>query len=145
MHKAQLTEKLKDQVEMTDHRRRPAHRAAGDAKGHVLRSGKRRSPPTKGRNCWAARRSNWAKCPIRISSRATPTPAFLRQRHITQLGAFRRPRQRRPQADAANGLEPDQVKQVRGYADQRLRKPEDPNSASNRRVSIVVTYQGAAP
>ena len=30
---------------------------------------------------------------------------------------------------------------VRGYADQRLRKPEDPTSASNRRVSIVVKYR----
>jgi len=42
-----------------------------------------------------------------------------------------------------NGIKADQVAQVRGYADQRLRKPEDPDSASNRRVSIVVTYQGA--
>jgi hypothetical protein len=33
------------------------------------------------------------------------------------------------------------VADVRGYADQRLRKPEDPTSASNRRVSIVVKYQ----
>ena len=45
----------------------------------------------------------------------------------------------------ANGVKLDQVAEVRGYADQRFRKPEDPNSASNRRVSIVVTYQGAAP
>ena len=40
------------------------------------------------------------------------------------------------------GVGPDQVTEVRGYADQRLRKPEDPNSASNRRVSIVVKYPG---
>jgi len=45
----------------------------------------------------------------------------------------------------SSGIKFDQVAQVRGYADQRLRKPEDPNSASNRRVSIVVSYQGAAP
>jgi len=43
-----------------------------------------------------------------------------------------------------SGIKADQVAEVRGYADQRLRKPEDPNSASNRRVSIVVTYRGAA-
>jgi chemotaxis protein MotB len=41
------------------------------------------------------------------------------------------------------GVKSDQVAEVRGYADQRLRKPEDPNSASNRRVSIVVKYRGA--
>jgi chemotaxis protein MotB len=39
-----------------------------------------------------------------------------------------------------SGLRVDQVAEVRGYADQRLRKPEDPNDASNRRVSIVVKY-----
>jgi chemotaxis protein MotB len=39
------------------------------------------------------------------------------------------------------GVRPDQVDDVRGFADQRLRKPEDPTSASNRRVSIVVKYR----
>jgi len=39
------------------------------------------------------------------------------------------------------GVRGNQVADVRGYADQRLRKPEDPTSASNRRVSIVVKYQ----
>jgi chemotaxis protein MotB len=41
-----------------------------------------------------------------------------------------------------SGLSKDQVAEVRGYADQRLRKPEDPKNASNRRVSIVVKYIG---
>ena len=44
-----------------------------------------------------------------------------------------------------SGLHTDQVAEVRGYADQRLRKPEDPNNASNRRVSIVVKYLTAPP
>ena len=44
-----------------------------------------------------------------------------------------------------SGLHADQVAEVRGYADQRLRKPEDPNNASNRRVSIVVKYLNAPP
>jgi len=39
------------------------------------------------------------------------------------------------------GVRPEQVADVRGYADQRLRKPEEPDSPSNRRVSIVVKYQ----
>jgi chemotaxis protein MotB len=42
----------------------------------------------------------------------------------------------------ASGLRPDQVAEVRGYADQRLRKPQAPDDASNRRVSIVVKYVG---
>jgi len=41
-----------------------------------------------------------------------------------------------------SGIQPDQVAEVRGYADQRLRNPEDPRAASNRRVSIVVKYPG---
>ena len=39
-----------------------------------------------------------------------------------------------------NGLGPKQVMQVRGYADQRLRKPNSPQDASNRRISVVVQY-----
>jgi len=39
-----------------------------------------------------------------------------------------------------NGLGPQQVTQVRGYADQRLRKPQDPTDPSNRRISLIVQY-----
>jgi chemotaxis protein MotB len=37
------------------------------------------------------------------------------------------------------GLRPDQISQVRGFADQRLRKP-DPLDPSNRRISLIVQY-----
>jgi len=40
----------------------------------------------------------------------------------------------------ASGLRSDQVSQVRGFADQRLRNPKDPTDASNRRISIIVQY-----
>ncbi|MCS7315618.1 MAG: flagellar motor protein MotB [Bryobacterales bacterium] len=43
----------------------------------------------------------------------------------------------------AHGLRPDQVAQVRGYADQRLRLPQDPTHASNRRISVIVQYLNA--
>ena len=39
-----------------------------------------------------------------------------------------------------NGLRADQVTQVRGYADQKLRKPDAPEDPSNRRISILVQY-----
>jgi chemotaxis protein MotB len=39
-----------------------------------------------------------------------------------------------------NGVKPDQVTQVRGFADQRLRKPDEPLDPSNRRVSMIVQY-----
>jgi chemotaxis protein MotB len=44
-----------------------------------------------------------------------------------------------------NGVRPDQVTQVRGFADQRLRKPEAPLDPSNRRISLIVQYQSKKP
>jgi chemotaxis protein MotB len=40
----------------------------------------------------------------------------------------------------ANGIHADQISQVRGYADQRLRKPANPEDPSNRRISLIVQY-----
>jgi len=38
------------------------------------------------------------------------------------------------------GLRTSQVLQVRGFADQHLRKPADPTNPSNRRISVIVQY-----
>jgi chemotaxis protein MotB len=38
------------------------------------------------------------------------------------------------------GIRADQVTQVRGFADQRLRRKEDPLDPSNRRISLIVQY-----
>ena len=43
----------------------------------------------------------------------------------------------------ANGMRDDQVTQVRGFADQSLRNPKDPEDNSNRRVSFIIQYQPA--
>lgn len=42
-----------------------------------------------------------------------------------------------------NGLRQDQVVQVRGYADRKLRKPTQPQDASNRRISVLIQYMPA--
>jgi chemotaxis protein MotB len=39
-----------------------------------------------------------------------------------------------------SGVRADQVSQVRGYADQRLRNPKDALDPSNRRISVIVQY-----
>jgi len=39
-----------------------------------------------------------------------------------------------------NGIRPDQVSQVRGFADQKLRSPQEPFDPSNRRISVIVHY-----
>ncbi len=44
-----------------------------------------------------------------------------------------------------NGLAKDQIREVRGFADRKLRIPERPLDYANRRVSILVTAGGAVP
>ena len=41
----------------------------------------------------------------------------------------------------SQGIQPDQVSQVRGFADQRLKLPQKPEDPSNRRISLIVQYQ----
>jgi len=40
----------------------------------------------------------------------------------------------------SHGIRPDQITQVRGFADQRLRKPDAPLDPCNRRISLIVQY-----
>jgi len=44
-----------------------------------------------------------------------------------------------------SGLRTDQVTQVRGYADQKPRKPDAPEDPSNRRISLIVQYATTLP
>jgi chemotaxis protein MotB len=55
-----------------------------------------------------------------------------------ELSADRANAARRAMQDS--GLGPHQVVQVRGYADQNLRKPLQPEDASNRRVTLIIQY-----
>jgi chemotaxis protein MotB len=44
-----------------------------------------------------------------------------------------------------NGIRADQITQVRGFADQRLRKPDAPLDPSNRRISLIVQFLEKKP
>ena len=44
-----------------------------------------------------------------------------------------------------NRIRPDQITQVRGFADQRLRKAAAPQDPLNRRIPLIVEYQSKAP
>src|SRR5580658_3336991 len=44
-----------------------------------------------------------------------------------------------------SGLGEGQIAQVRGFADQQLRDPQNPESAANRRVTIIVKYSNKDP
>jgi chemotaxis protein MotB len=45
----------------------------------------------------------------------------------------------------ANGVRQDQVSQVRGFADQNLKFPKDPQNPSNRRISMIIQYLPTDP
>ncbi len=45
---------------------------------------------------------------------------------------------------ATHGLRPGQITEVRGYADSKLLKPDDPYDASNRRISIIILFEKTA-
>jgi|SRR5208282_5373087 len=45
----------------------------------------------------------------------------------------------------SNGIRADQITQVRGFADQRLRKADAPLDPSNRRISLIVQYMEKKP
>ena len=45
----------------------------------------------------------------------------------------------------AHGIRPEQVAQVRGFADRELRHADDPTAASNRRISLIVQYVTVPP
>jgi chemotaxis protein MotB len=40
----------------------------------------------------------------------------------------------------ASGVRPEQIGQLRGYADRQLRYPDKPENAANRRISVIVQY-----
>ena len=81
----------------------------------ILIEGHTDSRPVKGRNGY----SNWELS----GDRANAARRFMQE----------------------SGLRPDQVKQVRGFADQALMKKDDPGAANNRRVSIIVQYNKPKP
>jgi chemotaxis protein MotB len=62
--------------------------------------------------------------------------AGIREYGIWELSADRANAARRLMQ--RDGLRADQVSQIRGYADQMLRKPAQPLDPSNRRISVIV-------
>ena len=94
-----------------------------------------------GEGCLSRWRSNWASFPTTSRSRATPTRSPTPRTGDYgnwELSTDRANSARRIMQ--ANGLRADQISQVRGYADQKLRVPANPLEPSNRRISLIVQY-----
>jgi chemotaxis protein MotB len=99
------------------------------------------APSEKGREMLAMLAAEIGKLPNHVSIEGhTDSKPFAAQGSYGnwELSADRANSARRLMQQ--KGLRSDQVSQVRGYADQRLRKPDRPEDASNRRISMIVQY-----
>ncbi|HUD99154.1 MAG TPA: flagellar motor protein MotB [Bryobacteraceae bacterium] len=133
-------EKLKNQIEMTVTAEGLRIELMETEKGTFFASGVS-EPSEDGRQILVMLAHELAKLPNTISIEGhTDSKPFAGNGVYSnwELSADRANAARRMMQQ--NGVGPRQVTQVRGYADQRLRKLNAPEDASNRRISVVVQY-----
>jgi len=140
VRKAVSFEKLKNQIEMTVTSEGLRIELMETEKGTFFPSGVA-TPSEDGKQILLMLAQELGKLPNKISVEGhTDSKPFASAAIYSnwELSADRANAARRVMQE--NGLGPKQVTQVRGYADQRLRKPKEPEDASNRRISLVVQY-----
>jgi chemotaxis protein MotB len=140
VHKITDFEKLKNQIEMTVTNEGLRIELMESDKGTFFASGVA-EPSDDGRQILIMLAHELAKLPNNISIEGhTDAKPFSGKGSYSnwELSADRANAARRMVQE--NGIGPHQVTQVRGYADQRLRKPNAPEDSSNRRISVVVQY-----
>jgi len=131
-------DKLKDQIEMTVTAEGLRIELLESEPGTFFESGSP-VPSASGRELLIALASELGKLPNNISLEGhTDAKPFAKGTTYGnwELSADRANAARRLMQQ--NGVREDQVMQVRGYADQRLRKPNNPEDPSNRRISLIV-------
>ena len=131
-------DKLKDQIEMTVTAEGLRIELLESEPGTFFESGSP-VPSANGRELLIALASELGKLPNKISLEGhTDAKPFAKDTTYGnwELSADRANAARRLMQQ--NGVHADQVMQVRGYADQRLRKPNNPEDPSNRRISLIV-------
>ncbi len=108
--------------------------------GYILRKRKSDSNRERARDAGALARE-LGKLPNKISIEGhTDAKPFARDSNygnwelsVDRANAARRLMQQ-------TGVSADQVGQIRGYADQQLRKADSPEDPSNRRISLIIQY-----
>ena len=133
-------DKLKDQIEMTVTAKGLRIELLETESGTFFESGSP-VPSRNGRELLIALASELGKLPNKISIEGhTDARPYAGDGSYSnwELSVDRANAARRLMQE--NGVTKNQVVQVRGYADQRLRKPESPEDASNRRISVIVQY-----
>jgi chemotaxis protein MotB len=140
IHQMNDFEKLKKQIEMTVTPEGLRIELLEAATGTFFDLG-RAQPNDTGRELLSLLAQELGKLPNRISIEGhTDSKPYSGTKEYSnwELSADRANAARRLMQD--NGLRKDQVAQVRGYADQMLRKPDQPLDPSNRRISVIVQY-----
>lgn len=103
-------------------------------------------PTEKGKELMDMLAEELGKLPNKISIEGhTDSKAYIKNRDYGnwELSSDRANAARRLMQ--TKGIRADQVSQVRGFADQKLRKPDAPLDASNRRISVIVHYMEKPP
>jgi chemotaxis protein MotB len=140
IHKVNITEKLKDQIEMTITAEGLRIELMETEKGAFFQSGTQ-EPNDEGKELLTLLAAQLGKLPNKLS-----VEGHTDAKPFSAAGIYSNWELSADRANAArrimqqSGLAADQVTQVRGYADQRLRKPEDPENPANRRISVIVHY-----
>jgi chemotaxis protein MotB len=133
-------DKLKNQIEMTITSEGLRIELLESSSGTFFESG-RPGLNGDGRDLLVALAQQLGKLPNRISIEGhTDAKPYASGRDYGnwELSADRANSARRLMQDS--GVRPDQISQVRGYADQKLRVPANPLEPSNRRISLIVQY-----
>jgi len=133
-------EKLKDHIEMTVTAEGLRIELMEAESGTFFESGNP-VPTSSGREFLVALAHELGKLPNKISIEGhTDAKPFAKGGSYGnwELSADRANAARRLMQE--NGVNLDQVIQIRGYADQQLRKREAPEDPSNRRISLIVQY-----
>jgi chemotaxis protein MotB len=133
-------DKLKNQIEMTITSEGLRIELLESSSGTFFESGKP-GLNDDGRELLMALAEQLGKLPNRISIEGhTDAKPYASKRDYGnwELSADRANSARRLMQTA--GLRSDQISQVRGYADQKLRVPTNPLEPSNRRITLIVQY-----
>jgi chemotaxis protein MotB len=131
---------LKDHIEMTVTAEGLRIELTESASGTFFESGNS-APTQNGREMLIALAHEVGKLPNKISFEGhTDAKPFARDSNYGnwELSADRANAARRLMQQ--NGVKDDQVAQIRGYADQQLRKADSPQDPTNRRISLIIAY-----
>ena len=133
-------DKIKDHIELTVTSEGLRIELLESQNGTFFESGKT-EPNANGRELMMTIAEELGKAPNKISIEGhTDSQPFSAGANYTnwELSTDRANASRRLMQ--LHGLRPDQVAQVRGFADQQPRNAKDPSDSANRRITVIVQY-----